>query len=64
VERWFAEITRKRIRRGTFRSVRDLTKAIHKSASITTIRPFQWIASANRIIRKVNKYRQILETAD
>jgi transposase len=29
IERWFAEITRKRIRRGTFRSVRDLTKTIH-----------------------------------
>ena len=28
IERWFAEITRKRIRRGTFRSVRDLIKAI------------------------------------
>ena len=29
VERWFAEITRKRIRRGTFRSVQELTQAIH-----------------------------------
>src|SRR5262245_44174841 len=29
VERWFAEITRKRIRRGTFRSVRELAKTIH-----------------------------------
>jgi hypothetical protein len=29
IERWFARITRKRIRRGTFRSVRELTKAIH-----------------------------------
>jgi len=28
VERWLAEITRKRIRPGTFRSVRDLIKAI------------------------------------
>jgi transposase len=28
IERWFAEITRKQIRRGTFRSVRDLTRAI------------------------------------
>ncbi len=28
VERWFAEITRKRLRRGTFRSVRELEKAI------------------------------------
>jgi transposase len=30
VERWFAEITRKRIRRGTFRSVRDLVQAIQE----------------------------------
>ena len=29
IERWFAEITRKRIRRGTFHSVRDLIKTIH-----------------------------------
>jgi transposase len=29
IERWFAEITRKRIRHGTFRSVPDLIKAIH-----------------------------------
>jgi RNA polymerase sigma factor (sigma-70 family) len=28
IERWFAEITRKRIRRGTFRSVRELIMAI------------------------------------
>jgi transposase len=28
-ERWFAEIRRKRIRRGNFRSVRDLMKTIH-----------------------------------
>jgi hypothetical protein len=29
IEPWFAEITRKRIRRGTFSSVHDLTRAIH-----------------------------------
>jgi transposase len=60
VERWFAEITRKRIRRGTFRSVRELTKAIHDYIRIynNNPRPFQWVASASRIIRKVNKYRQ------
>src|ERR1700688_2054172 len=28
MERWFAEITAKRIRRGTFRSVKELTRAI------------------------------------
>jgi transposase len=59
VERWFAEITRKRIRRGTFRSVRELTKSINEYIRIynNNPRPFQWIASASRIIRKVNKYR-------
>ena len=64
VERWFAEITRKRIRRGTFHSVRELIKAIrdyirHHNSSP---RPFQWVASASQIIRKVSKYKEILET--
>ena len=60
VERWFAEITRKRIRRGTFRSVRELTKAIRDYIRIynNDPRPFQWVASASRIIRKVAKYRK------
>jgi transposase len=66
VERWFAEITRKRIRRGTFRSVRELTKAIQDYIRIyKAIRgPFHCVASARRVIRKVNKYRQTSETAD
>jgi hypothetical protein len=29
VERWFAEITRRMIRRGTFRSIADLERALH-----------------------------------
>src|SRR5215467_18007 len=60
VERWFAEITRKRIRRGTFRSVRELTKAIHEYIRIYNHnpQPFHWVASASRIIRKVNRYRR------
>jgi transposase len=66
IERWFAEITRKRIRRGTFRSVRELTKAIHDYIRTYNHnpRPFHWVASASRIIRKVNKYRRTLETRD
>jgi transposase len=61
IERWFAEITRKQIRRGTFRSVRDLIRTIndyirHYNKSP---RPFQWIASASRIIRKVRKYKPV-----
>ena len=66
VERWFAEITRKRIRRGTFRSVRELTKAIHDYIRIynNNPQPFQWVASASRIIRKVNRYRRTSGTAN
>ena len=66
VERWFAEITRKRIRRGTFRSVRDLTTAIQDYVRLynRNPRPFQWLASASQVIRKVNKYKETLETAD
>ena len=66
VERWFAEITRKRIRRGTFRSVGDLIKAIREYIRIynRNPRPFQWVASASKIIRKVRKYKENLETGD
>jgi transposase len=66
IERWFAEITRKRIRRGTFRSVRDLTKTIRDYVRLynKNPQPFHWVASASKIIRKVNKYKETLETAD
>ena len=63
VERWFAEITRKRIRRGTFHSVRELIKAIkdYVRQYNRNPRPFQWIASASKIVRKVNKYKGTLD---
>jgi transposase len=66
IERWFAEITRKQIRRGTFRSVRDLVKTIHDYIRTynKNPRPFHWVASASRIIRKVNKYKGTSETVD
>src|SRR6202790_816602 len=66
IERWFAEITRKRIRRGTFRSVRDLIKTIQDYIRLynKNPQPFQWVASASRIIKKVNKYKGISETGD
>lgn len=66
VERWFADITRKRIRRGTFRSVRELTIAIDDYIRTynNNPRPFHWVATAGRIIRKVNKYRRTSETSD
>lgn len=64
IERWFAEITRKRIRRGTFASVRDLERAIRDYIRDTNKnpKPFQWVASANTIINKVRKYKRTSET--
>ena len=66
VERWFAEITRKRIRRGSFRSVRELIQTIHDYIRLynDNPKPFQWVASASRIIRKVKKYKGTSETGD
>jgi len=66
IERWFAEITRKRIRRGTFRSVRDLITAIQDyiRAYNKNPRPFQWVATASKIIRKVRKYKDTSDTGD
>src|SRR5437588_11286174 len=66
VEPWFAEITRKRIRRGTFHSVHDLVQSIQEyiRENNKNQRPFQWVASANTILRKVRKYKWTLETGD
>ena len=66
IERWFAEITRKRIRRGTFRSVRELIKAIKDYVRHynKNPQPFHWVVTASRIVRKVRKYKDTLETGD
>lgn len=64
VERWFAEITRKRIRRGSFQSVDQLTQAItdYIRENNTHPKPFVWTKSAEEIIRKVNRGKAVLKT--
>jgi transposase len=64
VERWFAEITRQRIRRGVFRSVADLENAImdYINHNNEHPQPFIWTASAEKIISKVNRGKDLLET--
>ncbi len=66
VERWFAEITRKRIRRGTFRSVPELVQAINEyiQENNKAPRPFVWTASASSILRKVRHCKEALDTGD
>jgi hypothetical protein len=65
VRRVLLAFSRQRIRRGTFRCGRDLIKAINNYIRIhgNNPRPFQGVASASRIVRKVSKYKNS-ETAD
>ncbi len=60
VDRWFAEITRKRIRRGTFRSVAELEQAIYQYLRENNKhpRPFMWTATASSIMRKIKHCKE------
>lgn len=63
VERWFGELTGKRIRRGVFVSVADLQQAIEEflAAWNTDPKPFVWTATVDSIVEKLNRCRQTLE---
>jgi transposase len=64
VERFFAQITNKAIRRGTFDSVEELVETIQDYLKCNNAqpKPFKWTASAESIIEKVNRCREIYET--
>jgi len=64
VERWFAEITRRQIRRGTFKSVRELEKAIYEylAAWNENPKPFVWKATADIILDKVRRCKELYVT--
>jgi transposase len=64
VERWFREITQKRIRRGTFCSVKDLVAAItpylkHYNQAPTR---FVWTKDADMILAKIHRCKEALGT--
>jgi transposase len=63
VERWFGELTGKRIRRGTFVSVADLIAAIEEYQATwnENPRPFLWTATVESIVGKLARCRQTLE---
>jgi transposase len=63
IERWFAELTNKRIRRDSFLSVADLTAAIEDflAAWNTSPKPFVWTATVDSIVAKLAQCRQTLE---
>jgi transposase len=56
VERLFAEITNKAIRRGSFRSVKELEQAIHAYLEARDAKPFVWTATADEILDKVRRF--------
>src|SRR6266446_5055496 len=64
VERWFREITDRRIRRGSFQNVPDLIAAINQYIQTHNQNPkvFVWSASVERIMAKIAKCKEALET--
>lgn len=64
VERWFREITDKRIRRGSFQSVPELIAAIEDYLKCHNQNPrvFVWQASADSIMTKIAKCKEALGT--
>jgi len=60
VERWFAEITNKRIRRGIFRSVKELETAIREYIEVHNEdpKPFVWTRTADEILSSIARFAQ------
>ncbi|MBI4470900.1 MAG: transposase [Acidobacteria bacterium] len=63
VERWFRDITEKRLRRGTFRNEPSLIRAIQGYISAHNQQPqvFVWSASAESIMKKISNCKEALE---
>jgi hypothetical protein len=62
IERWFAELTNKAIRRGVFHSVPDLIDAIENYLANYNqdAEPFIWTTSVDRILDKIARARAAL----
>ena len=60
VERWFAELTTKQIRRGSHRSVPELERAIREfiDANNAEPKPFVWTKSADEILASIARFAQ------
>lgn len=58
VERWFAELTNKQIRRGSHRSTRQLEAAIKEYLAVTNEdpKPFKWTKTADEILASVARF--------
>jgi len=65
VERWFGEITRKRIRRGVFTSVPELIAAIDEFIRLNNKnpKPFVWTKTVEAILEKTKHCKAVIETS-
>ena len=63
VEGFFAKLTRRRLKRGVFRSVVDLQVAINRFVAETNAdpKPFVWTADPKRVLAAVKRGKQALE---
>ena len=66
VERWFAAITNQRIRRGVFRSVRELEAAIRDYIEThnENPKPFVWTKTADQILASIARFARRTCTAE
>jgi transposase len=64
VECWFSKLTTKRIRRGSFKNVKELIKAIKQYIESHNQNPkvFVWTTSVESIMRKISKCKDLLGT--
>jgi transposase len=64
VEGFFAKLTRRRLKRGVFRSVVDLQAAINRFLAETNDdpKPFVWTADPDRVLAAVRRGKQALES--
>ena len=64
VERWFSDITSKRIRRGSFKNLKELIMVIKQYIESHNQNPkaFVWTASVESIMRKISKCKDLLGT--
>ena len=58
VERWFAALTQKQIRRGAHRTLRELETAIKHYLAVTNAspQPFVWTKTADEILASVARF--------
>jgi transposase len=65
IERWFAKLTTKRVRRDSLRSVEDLEKAIAEFLAVWNQhpQPFLWTATLESIKQKLSRCRQTCEAS-